>query len=91
MAREGRVEFAACSSFARVVADRLEHAVTHSFVTVVDHDERLLEQRLDQVEHVVGDQRIGARETASAAGMSKPPAKALSRARVVCSASVRSS
>ena len=45
---------------ARVLADGLEHQVARAVVALLEHHERLLDQRREQVQHVLAVQRIAA-------------------------------
>ena len=45
---------------AHVLADRFEHQVARAVVAFHEHHERLLDQRLQQVEHVLGGERLDA-------------------------------
>ena len=45
--------------FARVLADRLQHPVAAVFLLLLQHHQRLLHQRADQVEHVERVDRLG--------------------------------
>ena len=45
---------------ASVLADRVEHEVARAVVAFHEHHERLLDQRLQQVEHVLAGERLDA-------------------------------
>ncbi len=61
MARgDGRGVAAQRQLFARVLADGFEHHVARAVVAFVEHHERLLDQRLQQVKHVLAGERLRA-------------------------------